>query len=181
MDQVSLVIILLAALLIPLIMAKFKINSLPTAVMEIIVGIVIGPSVFNFVNTSDLISQLSTIGVIVLLFLSGLEIDFSLFKKRLTALTPLEQKNAVNTPKYSPVRLSVYAYSTIIVLSLLLAAAFKVSGLFSDFWLAAILFGTISLGIVIAALKEQELLSKAFGQTILLISGFGELVPMMGL
>lgn len=77
MDQVSLVIILLAALLIPLIMAKFKINSLPTAVMEIIVGIVIGPSVFNFVNTSDLISQLSTIGVIVLLFLSGLEIDFS--------------------------------------------------------------------------------------------------------
>lgn len=31
MDQVSLVIILLAALLIPLIMAKFKINSLPTA------------------------------------------------------------------------------------------------------------------------------------------------------
>lgn len=43
MDQVSLVIILLAALLIPLIMAKFKINSLPTAVMEIIVGIVIGP------------------------------------------------------------------------------------------------------------------------------------------
>lgn len=92
MDQVSLVIILLAALLIPLIMAKFKINSLPTAVMEIIVGIVIGPSVFNFVNTSDLISQLSTIGVIVLLFLSGLEIDFSLFKKRRTALTPLEQK-----------------------------------------------------------------------------------------
>ncbi|KZT78810.1 cation:proton antiporter family protein [Lactiplantibacillus plantarum] len=181
MDQVSLVIILLAALLIPLIMAKFKINSLPTAVMEIIVGIVIGPSVFNFVNTSDLISQLSTIGVIVLLFLSGLEIDFSLFKKRRTALTPLEQKNAVNTPKYSPVRLSVYAYSTIIVLSLLLAAAFKVSGLFSDFWLAAILFGTISLGIVIAALKEQELLSKAFGQTILLISVFGELVPMMGL
>ncbi|ASG79084.1 MULTISPECIES: monovalent cation:proton antiporter family protein [Lactiplantibacillus] len=181
MDQVSLVIILLAALLIPLIMAKFKINSLPTAVMEIIIGIILGPSVFNFVNTSDLISQLSTIGVIVLLFLSGLEIDFSLFKKRRTELTPLEQKNAVNTPKYSPVRLSVYAYGTIVVLSLGLAAAFKASGLFSDFWLATILFGTISLGIVIAALKEQELLSKAFGQTVLLISVFGELVPMMGL
>jgi len=181
MDQVALLIILLAALLIPLMMAKFKINSLPTAVMEIIVGIVLGPSVFNLVNTSGLISQLSTIGVIVLLFLSGMEIDFSLFKKRRAALTPLEQKNAVNLPKYSPVRLSVYAYGTIVVLSLGLAAAFKASGLFSDFWLAAILFGTISLGIVIAALKEQELLSKAFGQTVLLISVFGELVPMMGL
>lgn len=181
MDQVSLVIILFAALLIPLVMAKFKISSLPTAVMEIIIGIILGPSVFNIVNTTSSISQLSTIGVIVLLFLSGLEIDFSLFKKRRTALTPLEQKNAVNLPKYSPVRLSVYAYGTIVILSLLLAAAFKVSGLFSDFWLATILFATISLGIVIAALKEKELLSKAFGQTILLIGVFGELVPMMGL
>ena len=80
MDQVSLVIILLAALLIPLIMAKFKINSLPTAVMEIIIGIILGPSVFNFVNTSDLISQLSTIGVIVLLFLSGLEMTSAYLK-----------------------------------------------------------------------------------------------------
>ncbi|WP_338210845.1 cation:proton antiporter [Lactiplantibacillus paraxiangfangensis] len=181
MDQVSLVIILFAALLIPLVMAKFKISSLPTAVMEIIIGIILGPSVFNLVNTTSSISQLSTIGVIVLLFLSGMEIDFSLFKKRRTALTPLEQKNAVNLPKYSPVRLSVYAYGTIVILSLLLAASFKVSGLFSDFWLATILFATISLGIVIAALKEKELLSKAFGQTVLLIGVFGELVPMMGL
>ena len=173
MDQVSLVIILFAALLIPLVMAKFKISSLPTAVMEIIVGIILGPSVFNLVNTTSSISQLSTIGVIVLLFLSGMEIDFSLFKKRRAALTPLEQKNAVNLPKYSPVRLSIYAYGTIIVLSLLLAAAFKVSGLFSDFWLAAILFGTISLGIVIAALKETLQTSKPLGQTVLLIGVFG--------
>ncbi|VDG17804.1 potassium transporter [Lactobacillus sp.] [Lactiplantibacillus mudanjiangensis] len=181
MDQVSLVIILFAALLVPLVMAKFKINSLPTAVMEIIIGIVLGPSVFNIVSMNSSISQLSTIGVIVLLFLSGLEIDFSLFKKRRAALTPLEKKHAVNLPKYSPVRLAVYGYGTVIVLSLLLAAMFKITGLFSDFWLATILFGTISLGIVIAALKEKELLSKAFGQTVLLISVFGELIPMMGL
>lgn len=181
MDQVSLVIILFAALLVPLVMAKFKINSLPTAVMEIIIGIVLGPSVFNIVSMNSSISQLSTIGVIVLLFLSGLEIDFSLFKKRRAALTPLEKKHAVNLPKYSPVRLAVYGYGTVIVLSLLLAAMFKITGLFGDFWLATILFGTISLGIVIAALKEKELLSKAFGQTVLLISVFGELIPMMGL
>ncbi|MFB9768917.1 cation:proton antiporter family protein [Lactiplantibacillus modestisalitolerans] len=181
MDQVSLVIILFAALLVPLVMAKFKISSLPTAVMEIIIGIVLGPSILGIVNTTNAITQLSTIGVIVLLFLSGLEIDFSLFKKRRPAMTPLEQKTADQVSTYSPVRLSVYAYATVVVLAGLLAAAFKVSGLFSDFWLAMILFGTISLGIVIAALKEKELLSKAFGQTILLIGVFGELVPMMGL
>ncbi len=40
---------------------------------------------------------------------------------------------------------------------------------------------TISLGIVIAALKEKELLSRPFGQTVLLISALGEVVPMLGL
>lgn len=36
-------------------MVKFKINSLLMVVMEIIVGIVIGFSVFNFVNIFDFI------------------------------------------------------------------------------------------------------------------------------
>ncbi|GAF36879.1 Na+/H+ antiporter-like protein [Lentilactobacillus farraginis DSM 18382 = JCM 14108] len=40
---------------------------------------------------------------------------------------------------------------------------------------------TISLGIVIASLKEKELLSRPFGQTILLIAALGEVVPMVGL
>ncbi|GEB06539.1 hypothetical protein LBR03_14260 [Levilactobacillus brevis] len=40
---------------------------------------------------------------------------------------------------------------------------------------------TISLGIVIATLKEKELLSKSFGQTILLIAALGEIVPLFAL
>lgn len=55
------------------------------------------------------------------------------------------------------------------------------TGLFSDPWLAAILFATVSLGIVIATLKERELLSKPYGQTLLLIAVLGEVVPMLSL
>lgn len=47
MNQISLLIILLAALVIPLAMARFKITFLPTAVVEIIVGVLLGPSLFN--------------------------------------------------------------------------------------------------------------------------------------
>lgn len=181
MDQISLVIILLAALLIPLVMARFKLTLLPTAVIEIIVGVVLGPSLFNLIHTNDTLSLLKNVGVIVLLFLSGLEIDFSLFSRRQSQMTPLEQKQSADAPKYSPVTLAFLSYGTIVVLSFALGAVLKYSGLFTDIWLSTILFMTISLGIVIAALKEKELLSKPFGQTILLISALGEVVPMLGL
>ncbi len=40
---------------------------------------------------------------------------------------------------------------------------------------------TVSLGIVIATLKEKEILSISIGQTILLISALGEVMPILGL
>ncbi|GAB5052874.1 cation:proton antiporter family protein [Pediococcus ethanolidurans] len=181
MNQVSLLIMLFAALITPMLMARFKITFLPTAVVEIILGIVLGPSLLGLVHTTEILKQLSDIGVIILLFLSGMEIDFDLFKKPQGTPSPLAQKNAVQNSKWSPVILACLAYSTIIVISLVLAGLFKWANLFSDFWLAAILFATISLGIVIATLKENELLSKVFGQTVLLIAVLGEVVPMLGL
>lgn len=181
MNQVSLLIMLFAALITPMLMARFKITFLPTAVVEIILGIVLGPSLLGLVHTTEILKQLSDIGVIILLFLSGMEIDFDLFKKPQGTPSPLAQKNAVQNSKWSPVILACLAYSTIIVISLVLAGLLKWANLFSDFWLAAILFATISLGIVIATLKENELLSKAFGQTVLLIAVLGEVVPMLGL
>ncbi|AMV63576.1 cation:proton antiporter family protein [Pediococcus damnosus] len=181
MNQVSLLIMLFAALITPMLMARFKINFLPTAVVEIILGIILGPSLLNIVHPTAILKQLSDIGVIILLFLSGMEINFDLFKKPKTELSPLAKKNAAQDSKWSPVVLACLSYLTVIVISLGLAGIFKWAHLFSDFWLAAILFATISLGIVIAALKENELLSKAFGQTVLLIAVLGEVVPMLGL
>ncbi len=92
MNQVSLLIMLFAALITPMLMARFKITFLPTAVVEIIIGIVLGPSLLNVVHTTGILNQLSDIGVIILLFLSGMEINFDLFKKSPTELSPLAQK-----------------------------------------------------------------------------------------
>ncbi|MFC6289567.1 cation:proton antiporter domain-containing protein [Levilactobacillus angrenensis] len=181
MDQFSLLIILTAALVTPLVMAKFKLTVLPTAVVEILVGILLGPSVLNIVHTNSTLSLLSNTGVIFLLFLSGMEIDFSLFNRRQKPQTPLAAKVAGSAPKYSPVFLAVTSYIAIMVTSLLLGFICQWTGLFKDPWLAAIIFMTISLGIVIATLKEKELLSKPFGQTILLIAALGEIVPLFSL
>lgn len=168
MAQLSLVIVLFAALLIPLIMARFKLTALPTAVIEIITGIVLGQSGFKLVTASTSLNLLSDIGVIVLLFLSGMEIDFSLFQRQKAPRNHFEKEAALNASKTkSAVQIATESYVTILVLSFGLAFLFRITGLFTDIWLATILFSTISLGVVIATLKERELLSKAYGQTLL--------------
>ncbi|WP_056984010.1 cation:proton antiporter family protein [Lentilactobacillus farraginis] len=181
MNQLSLVIILLAALVIPLTMARFKVTFLPTAVVEIIVGVVLGPSLLNLIHMNSTLDLLQNVGVIVLLFLSGMEIDFSLFKRRSTRLSPLEEKDQQNAPKYSVLTIAVMSYLSIMIMSVVMGYALKLTGIFDDLFLSSILFMTISLGIVIASLKEKELLSRPFGQTILLIAALGEVVPMVGL
>ena len=81
MQQLSMLIVMLAALVIPIMMARFKVSSVPTAVAEIMVGILLGKSAFNIVQQTSTLTLLSSLGVILLMFLSGMEINFDLFKK----------------------------------------------------------------------------------------------------
>ncbi len=177
--SVSVLIVTLVAFVTPMVLQRFKISVLPTAVAEVLVGIVIGKSGFDLVQTEGVLSFLSNYGVIFLLFLSGMEIDFSLFKKNNGPLTPLARKKAANTPSTSPVQVAVVAYGGSLLMALALALLFKFSGLFSNFALAAILFSTVALGVVIAVLKENELLNKPLGQALLLIAVLGEVVPLL--
>ena len=180
--NLSLVIVALAAFATPMLLSRFKLSIIPTSVAEIIVGIILGQSCLNVIHINSLLSDLSTLGVILLLFLSGMEIDFSLFQRNREPRTPLEKKVARQQPKQlSPVLTAVIAYALCVVTAFALALVFKVTGLFGDIWLATILLATIALGLVISLLKENSLLSKPYGQTVLLIAVLGEVVPMLAL
>lgn len=171
MQQLSMLIVMLAALVIPIIMARFKVSSIPTAVAEIIVGILLGKSAFGIVQETTSLSLLSSLGVIILMFLSGMEINFDLFRK-----TPGQKRDAK-----SPVVLAVLSFTGIIITAMLLGLCLHFMGLFSDALLATILFSTVALGVVIATLKEKEILSRPMGQTVLLTAVLGEVIPMLAL
>jgi len=51
----------------------------PSVLGEIIVGILLGPSVFGLLSATDTLSAFSTIGVILLMFIAGLETDIDEF------------------------------------------------------------------------------------------------------
>ena len=171
MEQLSILIVMVAALLIPLVMARFNISSVPTAVAEIVTGIILGKSLFGIVTTTEALSLMSTLGVMMLMFLSGMEINFDLFKK---------QPGAAPNPK-SPVNLAGQAFGLVIVSAAILGIILNQVGLFHDVFLATILFSTVALGVVIATLKEKEILGRPAGQTILLTAVLGEVVPMLAL
>lgn len=162
-------LVILMALVIPIWMAKFNLHNIPTAVTEIIVGIVLGVSGFNWVDTSNSqLSFLSNLGVIILIFLSGMEIEFDLFKKK--------QDSQIN-----PVKIALLSFLGIAAFSIFLGWILSILGLFKDMLLASIIFMTVALGVVIATLKEKEILSKSIGQSILLTAVLGEVVPLLGL
>ena len=172
MQQLSMLIIMLAALIIPIAMARFKVSSVPTAVAEIVAGILLGKSAFNIVQETSSLTLLSSLGVIILMFLSGMEINFDLFKK-----VPGQKKRDAK----SPVSIAVLSFTAVIITAFILGVILYFMGLFSDILLATILFSTIALGVVIATLKEKEILGRPMGQTILLTAVLGEVIPMLAL
>lgn len=171
MAQLSMFIVILAALVIPIAMARFKIGSVPTAVAEIVTGIVLGKSGFNIVQETSSLTLLSSLGVIILMFLSGMEINFDLFKR-----VPGQQRDSK-----SPVAIAGLAFTGVIAMAVILGFVLRMVGLFSDIFLTAILFSTVALGVVIATLKEKGIVNKPMGQTILLTAVLGEVIPMLSL
>src|SRR5690606_17737188 len=59
----------------------------PSVFGKLLVGIILGPSILNLIHPNPLISELAEIGVILLMFLAGLETDFDEFKKNAFAST----------------------------------------------------------------------------------------------
>lgn len=171
MGKLSFLIVMLAALVIPIAMARFKIANVPTAVAEIVTGILIGKSAFNWVVPTTALNMMATLGTMMLMFLSGMEINFDLFKK--------QPGTAPNSK--SPVNLAGQAFGLVFITAVVLSTILHWLGLFSDIFLATILFSTVALGVVIATLKEKEILGRPAGQTILLTAVLGEVIPMLAL
>src|ERR1700729_684518 len=85
----NLLIVVAAGLLAPLALGFFPRVRLPAIVLEIVLGIVIGPAGLGWVKPDAPVSILALIGLAFLLFLSGLEIDPERLRGRIVKLTAL--------------------------------------------------------------------------------------------
>jgi Kef-type K+ transport system membrane component KefB len=55
--------------------------GIPTVLGQLVVGVLAGPSVFNWVHQDPLLNSFSTIGVILLMFIAGMETDMKQMRR----------------------------------------------------------------------------------------------------
>jgi Kef-type K+ transport system membrane component KefB len=156
----GLLIVVAVAFASPFLLGLFPRLMLPSVVFEIVAGIVIGPSVLGWVEVDRTIEVLALVGLAYLLFLAGLEIDFSRLRGRLLRLALLGWG---------------ISFAIGVLVSLLLSAA----GLVQTPLLVAIILCATSLGVIIPVLKDVGELDTTFGQLVLAaasIADFGAVI-----
>jgi monovalent cation:H+ antiporter-2, CPA2 family len=171
---ISLLVVVTVAFVTPILLHRLKLNYIPVVVAEIIMGLVIGKSGFNVVHEDMWLSTLSTLGFIFLMFLSGLEIDF-------TAFTGGKKNNTLPNGKKEPntFLVSSIIFIGIFIISLVLSYLFVFAGFIDNAFLMTLIISTISLGVVVPTLKEAHLMKSNIGQIILLVAVIADLVTMI--
>jgi Kef-type K+ transport system membrane component KefB/Trk K+ transport system NAD-binding subunit len=168
-----LLIVIFLAFLVPIVLSRFRKFRLPIVVGEIIAGIIIGRSGLGWVQHHEVVLDLlAELGFVFLMFLSGMEIDFS----NLGLFT--NKQKSENQPA-SPIHLAAISFLLTLVLSTLIGLAFTGAGLASSPWMIALILSTTSLGVVVPVLKEQGLSSGRYGQTLLIAALIADFVTML--
>ena len=156
----SVLIIAVIAVLVPVILGLLPQVPVPGAVLEVIAGILVGPSVLGWVRVDAPVQVLSDLGLGMLLFLAGLEIDVDRLRGPLA-------------------RLAGSAFAVSVVLALLCAYAFRLAGLGAHPLLLAIMLMSTSTGLLLPLLKDAGEEATEFGQLVMTAAALAEIVPIL--
>ena len=151
----GLLIVAIVAFLAPLLLGLTPARRLPAIVLEIVAGIIIGPSVLGWVKVDLPISILSVLGLAFLLFLAGLEVKLERLRGRLLVFVG-----------------SGFLLS--LGLALLVGYGLYVAGQVVSPLLIAIILVATGLGIVIPVLKDAGESDSDFGQLVIAGAMFAE-------
>ena len=152
---VGLLIVALVAFLAPLLLSLSPARRLPSVVIEIVGGIVIGPSVLGWVKVDLPISLLSVIGLAFLIFLAGMEVELERLRGRLLLYVGL-------------------AFLASLGLALLVGFGLYAAGQVVSPLLIAIILVATALGVVVPLLKDAGESSTDFGQLVIAGAMFAE-------
>jgi Kef-type K+ transport system membrane component KefB len=132
----------------PFVLGLFPRVRLPSVVLEIVAGIVVGPSVLGWVHVDQTIAVVATLGLAFLLFLAGLEIDFARLRGPVLKLTAI-------------------GYAVSFAIALVVAGGLRAAGLVHAPLLVAITLAATSLGVLIPVLKDAGESGSTFGQLVI--------------
>ena len=157
---VNLLVVVAVAVLAPLAVGYLPRLRVPAVVLEIVGGIIIGPSVLGWVHVDLPVAILALFGLAFLLFLAGLEIDVHRLRGRL-------------------LRFAVLGYLVTLVLGYGAGASFTAIGWVSQPLLLAIALSATSLGLVVPVLKDAGQLHSQVGQSALAAASIADFAAIV--
>ena len=156
----SLAIVSAVAFAAPLALGLVPAIRLPAVVLEIVLGIAVGPAVLGWVRVDDAVEVMSLLGLAFLLLLAGLEVQFDMLRGRLLRITSLG---------------FVVSFAIAVAAGLILDAA-DVTG---APLLIGIMLSATSLGVVIPVLKDAGEASTQFGQVVIAAASIADIATIV--
>src|SRR3954454_23829582 len=156
----SLLVVVAIAFVAPFVLGLFPSVRLPSPVLEIVAGIVVGPAVLNWAQYDETVSVMATIGLAFLLFLAGIEIEFQKLRGQVLRLTSI-------------------GFALSLAIGVVVGFGLKVAGVVQTPLLVAIILSATSLGVIVPVLKDAGQISSTFGQLVIAagsIADFGAII-----
>jgi Kef-type K+ transport system membrane component KefB len=132
----------------------------PAIVLEILLGIAIGPQGLGWASADAPVQVLSLVGLAFLLLLAGLEVEYDRIRGRV-------------------LRLTLLAYAASFATALLIGLALRAGDLVSSPLLIAIALSATALGIILPILKDAGETTTPFGEVIVAGASIAEVVPIV--
>ena len=154
-ELLNLTLVLTAGLVAPLIHHSIRRSKVPAVVVEIVIGMIVGPDVLGWVEADDTVKVVSTIGLSVLLYLAGNEIDVRSLRGRIG-------------------RQALIGFCGTLILAYATGVLLDVAGVVHQPLLVAVILTATSLGIVAPVLKDGRQSSTTVGQFVLAGAAIGD-------
>ena len=154
------VIVTIAALAAVTVAAVPKRFAPPVVVVELLLGIVVGPEVLDLAGTDEFIEFFSNLGLGMLFFFAGYEIDFERIKG-------------------VPLKLGALGWLLSIGLAYGIGGILAAAGIIVSFLYTGSAMATTAIGTLIPILRDNGELKTKFGTYLLAAGGVGEFGPIL--
>jgi Kef-type K+ transport system membrane component KefB len=160
-DEVSLLVIVAAAALAGLLVMVISPRlTIPVVVVELVLGIVIGPQVTDIAQVDPTTDFLGSLGLGMLFFFAGYEIDFERIKGR-------------------PMELAVIGWGVSLVLAYGIGGALAAAGVVVSYLYTGSAMATTAIGTLIPILSDAGEMRTRFGTYLLGAGAAGEFGPIL--
>jgi Kef-type K+ transport system membrane component KefB len=156
----TLVLIALAAVLAPVLSELTGAIAVPEIVIQIGLGILMGPYVLGIAHVTNVVTGLSDLGLTFLIFLAGYELDLQKIKGR-------------------PLELAAAGWAISLAIGAGVAFALVSSGLARDTVVVGLALTTTALGTLVPMLRDAHVMDTRFGAYISAIGTVGEFGPIV--